>query len=107
MSAMEQPALRSGRIVTWPGRLENVGAFRHEMHAAENDVFPAGLGGFLRQLVRVAAEIGKADDFIALVMVTEDDHIAAQSLPGRSNALVHGVVGQNEIIFQTANRTSL
>src|SRR5437867_1678095 len=35
--------------------------------------------------------------------MSEDDAVAAQSLASRTNALVHGVIGQNEIIFQAAN----
>jgi quinolinate synthase len=37
--------------VARPGARKNVGAFGHEVHAAENDVLPAGLGGG-EQLVR-------------------------------------------------------
>ncbi len=49
MSAMEQPALRSGRIDRLARTRQDVGAFRHEMHAAKNDVAALGLRGHLRQ----------------------------------------------------------
>ena len=103
MSAMEQPAFRSGRIVTWPGAAQNVSAFRHEMHAAEDNVFAARMRGLLRKFVGVAAKIGKADDFVALIVVSKNHALAAQSLAGGGNAVVHGVIGKDEIVFQTAN----
>ena len=103
MSAMEQPAFMSGRIVTWPGRLKHVGAFRHEMHAAEDDVLASGARGLLRQLVGVAAKIGEANDFVALIVMSKNHAFAAQSFAGGGNAVVHGVIGQDEVIFQTAN----
>ena len=59
--------------------------------------------GFLRKLVGVAAEIGIANDFIALIVMTQNDAVAAKSLASPTNTFVHGVIGENEIIFQTAN----
>ena len=97
------PGIEVGENGDLAGAGKNVGAFGHEVHAAENDVFAAGLGGFFRELVGIAAEIGEADDFIALVMVSEDDHVAAEDLAGCANAVVHGVVGEDEIVLQTAN----
>ncbi len=82
---------------------ENVGALRHEVHAAKYDVLAAGGCRLLRKFVGVATKIGEANDFIALVVVAENHAFAAQSFAGRGDALVHGVVGQHEIIFQTAN----
>jgi hypothetical protein len=84
------------------GTAQHVGAFGHEMHAAKDDVLAGGFGGFLGEFVRVSAEIGEADYFIALVVVAEDYAFAAQSLAGGGDAVVHGVVGEDEIIFQTA-----
>ena len=75
---MEQPAFRSGRITCWPGARQHVGAFRHEVHAAEDDVLGVGLRGDLRELVAVAGGVGKADHFVALVVVAEDHDGRAQ-----------------------------
>ena len=36
-------------------------------------------------------------------MVSEDDAIAAQGLAGGANALIPGVIGENEITLKTAN----
>ena len=55
------------------GVSENVGAFGHKMHATKDDIFAASSGSLLRKFVRVAAEIGEADHFIALVMMPQDD----------------------------------
>ncbi len=84
------------------GPAEHVGAFGHEVHAAEDDVLAAGPGGFLGKFVGVSAKIGEADDFIALVVVSENDALAAQSFAGSGDARVHGVVRKDQIIFQTA-----
>ena len=85
------------------GAGEYIGALGHEMHAAKNNVFAGGPGGLLRQLVRVSAKVGEANHFVALIMVAEDDGIAAQYFSGGTNAIVQRVVGQDEIILQTAN----
>src|SRR5256885_389609 len=86
-----------------PRAAEDVGTLGHEVHATENDVFSIRHGSLLRKPVRVAAEIGVANDLIALIVMSKDDAVATQSLASRTNALVHSVIGQNEIIFQTAN----
>src|SRR5579859_740828 len=74
------------------------------MHAAEDDVFSAGMRGFLGQLVGIAAIVCETNDFVALIVMSENHAVAAQSLAGGSDAVVHGVIGQDEVIFQTANR---
>ncbi len=52
-----------------PRLRQNIGALRHKMHAAKNDVFAAGMRRLLRKFVGVAAKIGEANDFIALIVV--------------------------------------
>src|SRR5208337_4290942 len=54
-----------------------VGAFRHEVYAAEHDVTALGLRSHLREAVGIAAIIGETHHFIALIMVTQDDALAA------------------------------
>ena len=85
------------------GTAENVGAFGHEVNAAEDDVSARSSSGFLAKLVRVAAKIGEANDFIALIVVTENDALRALCFLGRKDALVHGAVGKDKIVFQTTN----
>jgi hypothetical protein len=61
------------------GAAENVGALRHEMHAAEQDVL--GVATCRRQLTeleRIAPEVGKLDDLVALIVVAEDDQPVAE-----------------------------
>ena len=77
MSAMEQPALRSGKHDGLSRARQHVGAFGHEVHAAKDDVAALGLRGHLREAIRIAAIIGVAHDFIALIMVTQNDALAA------------------------------
>src|SRR5258707_13372803 len=76
---------------------------RHKMHAAKDNVLAPSTGSFLRKLVRVAAEICEADDFVALIVMAENDDLTTQNFPGRADALVHGVIGKDEIVLQTAN----
>ena len=84
MSAIVQPAFRSGRMTFWCGRGEDVRRLRHEVHAAEDDVVGLGTGGReLGQLEGVAGEVGVPDDLVALVVMAEDDQAAAQRLRGR------------------------
>ena len=102
MSAMEQPALRSGSTTGLAGTRHDVGAFRHEMNAAEDDVSGLGLGGQLRKAIGIATIIGEAYDFVALIVVAEDDALVAKSFPGIRNAAVHGIIWENEVIFERA-----
>src|ERR1700736_3522452 len=76
------------------------------MHAAKDNVIAAGAGSFLRKLVRVAAKICEADDFVALIVMAENDDLTTQNSPGRADAFVHGVVGKDEVVLQTANASS-
>ena len=59
------------------GTREDVGAFRHEVHAAKDDVAASGLRGHLRETIGIAAIIGEANHFIALIVMSEDDALAA------------------------------
>ena len=54
---------------------QNIRAFGHEMHAAENDVPALRLGGLIRQLERIPAKIGELHHFIALIMVAQNHHV--------------------------------
>ena len=76
---------------------EHIGGFGHEVDAAEDDV-----GGVvvvrceLRELERVADQVGPADHLVALVVVPEDEQpVAERFLRGRdaSHELVVGREG--------------
>ena len=73
------------------------------MHTAEDDVFAAGVRGLLGQFVGIATKIGEANDLIALIVMSKNHAFAAQGLASGGNAVVHGVIGQDEVVFQAAN----
>ena len=79
MSAMVQPAFRSGRTTFWCGAGQDVRGLGHEVDAAEDDeVGLRAVGRELGQLEGVAGEVGVADDLVALVVVAQDDEPAVQ-----------------------------
>ena len=94
MSAIEQPALRSGRIATWSRLGQDVGDFRHEVHAAEHDVLGVGLRGELGELQRIAGQVGVLVDVGPLVVVAEDHRAPAELRPRGEYALLARVVGE-------------
>ena len=82
-------------------RAEHVGAFRHEMHAAEDDVVGFRTRGDLaRELERVAGVVGELDHFVALIVMAEDDEPVAELRARRGNARVHLGVGKAEVFFR-------
>ena len=85
MSAIEQPAARSGRITFWCGAREHVGALGHEVHAAEDDVTrPRGACAHCcASRNRVAGDVGELDDFVALIVMAEDQHTRSRARPAR------------------------
>jgi hypothetical protein len=62
------------------------------MHAAEDNVAAVGGSGELRKLVGIAGEIGEADNFIALIMMAEDNDVASELLSRCVDAFVHRVI---------------
>src|SRR5439155_25578127 len=82
-----------------PRPSENVGALRHEVHPAKDNIFAACTCGLLRQFVGVSAKIGEADYLVALVMVSKNDDIAPEFLSGRTNAVTHGCIGVDQIVL--------
>ena len=78
-------------------RREHVGAFRHEMHAAEHDELGLGM---LRDLAgeaeRVADVVGELDHLIALVVMAEDDQPIAERRPRSRDAAIELFVGQSQ-----------
>src|SRR5215831_10107871 len=72
---------------------KNVRAFGHEVDTAEDDVAGVGLGSLERKFQGITAKVCKFDDFVALVVVPEDDDVFAQAGLGVGDAFVQGVVG--------------
>ena len=72
------------------------------MNAAENDVAGISLRGLEGEFEGIAAKIGELDDFIALVMMAEDDHVFAQAVFCGSNTLVEGVIGDEQVGVKVA-----
>ena len=79
MSAMEQPALRSGSSDLLVVAGEDVGRLGHEVDAAEDDELGLGLvGGQAGEPEGVAPGVGPAHDLVALVVVAEDEQPGAE-----------------------------
>ena len=79
---------------------QDVGALRHEVHAAENDVLSLlTAGGLLREFERVAAIVCELDDLIALVVVPQDHESRPQRRLGAPNALIKLLLGELDVGF--------
>ena len=86
MSAMEQPALRSGRSTCWWSAGQHVGRLGHEVHAAEDDELGLGrLGRHAGQPEGVAPGVGPAHHVVTLVVVAEHVEPATQRGLGRAD----------------------
>ena len=101
MSAIEQPAARSGRITCWCGAAEDVRALGHEVDAAEDDELGVlVLADALRELPRVAGVVGELDHLVALVVVAEHDETLAERRPRRRDPAVHLLDRQAEVALR-------
>src|SRR5713226_2210750 len=76
---------------------ENVRAFGHKVHAAEDDVAAFGLGCLEGELEGVAAKISELDDFVALIVMSEDYDILPEAGFGDGDAVIQGIVRHEEI----------
>ncbi len=81
---------------------ENVRAFRHEVHAAEDDVAALGLRRLVGKLEGVAAEIGEFDDFVALVVMAKDDDVIAEAGLCNGDAIVERIVRHKKVGVEVA-----
>jgi len=60
---------------------QDVGALRHEVHAAENDELCLwSCGGLLGELKRIPRDIGELNDLVTLIVMTQDEEPVAQCL---------------------------
>ena len=85
MSAIEQPAARSGRITCWSGavRMSADSAMKCTPQKTMNSASGPGRG-VAGQLEGVAGDVGELDDLVALVVVAEHEHPLAQRRLGRA-----------------------
>ena len=101
MSAIEQPAARSGSTTFWCGarRMSALSAMKctpqKTMYSA-----CAAAGGRARELQRIADVVGELDDLVALIVMAEDDEPLAERRLGRGNPRVHLVVRQTEVALR-------
>ena len=94
MSAIEQPAARSGSTTCWrvAVRMSALSAMKCTPQNTMYSALRPG-GGLLRELERVAGHVGELDDLVALVVVAEHEGPVAQRRLGRPRALDQGGVG--------------
>jgi hypothetical protein len=106
MSAIEQPAARSGSSTPGPAG-EDVGRLGHEVHAAEDDELRLRAGRrLLRELEAVARDVGELDDLVALVVVAEHEHPVAERLLGARGAVdQRRVGGRRQLTGQSTPRS--
>ncbi len=65
-------------------RGQDVGRLGHEVHAAEDDVVGVGTrGGIPSEFEGIARHIGEGDHLIALIVVTQHEHVLTESVLGR------------------------
>ena len=99
MSAIEQPAARSGRITCWSGpvRMSADSAMKCTPQKTMNSASGPGrrVAG---ELERVAGDVGELDDLVALVVVAEHEDPLAERLLGGPGARDQvGVGGRGQV----------
>jgi hypothetical protein len=81
---------------------KDIRAFGHEVDAAEDDVAAQGLGSLEGEFQGITTEIGELDDLVALVMMAKDDDIFAESGFGGGDAIVKGVIWDEQVGIEIA-----
>ena len=93
MSAIEQPAARSGRTTgtrspprsaSFSGRLARMSAVSAMKWTPQKAIAPAiaALGRHLAEVVAVAAQVGERDHFVLLIVMPQDQQLAARARRG-------------------------
>ena len=77
------------------------------MNAAEHDVAGISFSSLKRELEGIAAKIGELDDLVALVVVTEDNDILAQTRFGSGDTVVQGVIRNEQVGVKVATHSRL
>ncbi len=100
MSAIEQPAARSGRITCCSSAREDVGALGHEVNAAEHDELGVRLLADLTgELERIAGVVGELHHLVALIVMAENDETTTERRFRRGDAAIHLLVREAEIVL--------
>ena len=82
---------------------QDVGRLGHEMDAAEHDELGVGRGcGELRELERIAAEIGELHHALALVVMPQDHDAPAEAALGVPGARADLVLGKRRVLGEGA-----
>ena len=77
---------------------QDVGAFGHEVDAAEHDVVGARMvGDGAGELERIAGVVREPDHFIPLIVMAENDEALAKGRARRGNAQRHLIIRQPEV----------
>ncbi len=99
MSAIEQPAARSGRITCWCGARST--SALSAMKWTPQKTIDLGGGAARRRSGRACSEspvyVGELDDLVALVVMAEDDDAVVASARGGGDADVQLLVGQAQV----------
>ena len=97
MSAIEHPAARSGSTTFWCGS-ERMSATSAMKCTPQNTMNSASCSrGELRELQRVAGQVGVLVHVGALIVMPENHQALAERVLGRRNARVHLVVGEAQV----------
>ena len=91
MSAIEQPAFRSGRMTCWPSRPSTSALSAMKCTPQKTMYLRIGFGSDLRKLVAVAGEVGEANHLVALIVVAKQDGCRTQ-LFARASAMRSSIV---------------
>jgi hypothetical protein len=81
---------------------ENVRTLSHEVHAAKDNIATLGLGSLEGELEGVTAEIGELDDFVALIMMAQNDDVRTQTSLGGGDTVVEGGVRHEKVRVEVA-----
>jgi hypothetical protein len=81
---------------------ENVRTLGHEVHAAKDNIATLGLGSLEGELEGVTAEIGELDDFVALIMMAQNDDVRTQTSLGGGDTVVEGGVRHEKVRIEVA-----
>ncbi len=81
---------------------KNVRALGHEVDATEDDIAALGLRGLEGEFEGVTSEIGELDDFVALVVMAQDDDVLTQTGLRGGDAVVEGVVRHEKVRIEVA-----
>src|SRR5258708_4504880 len=81
---------------------KNVCALGHEVDATKDDIAALGLGSLEGEFEGVTEEIGELDDFVALVVMPQNDNILAEAGFGGGDAVVEGVVRHEKLGIEVA-----